>query len=244
MPDDGAAGSLWPVWLQDPRVQRALEWAEHVRHWNETSLSGLVLHAPDPDHMAAVAFAVVHEHQASAALLVKHGLLGSATALMRPAFEAFVRGIWLQWADNQELAHFQKGRDTATPDKIIRKVVKRSGVQRYADLLDTWQQSEKTMHGYVHHGYQSLIRRSGEIDTPPEEVVDLLGFSTSMALHASLEILELAEKRVPANEVATRPQLVAAKQLEIVAMLRAMGLIQLPGETAPAAPTFASEPSP
>ncbi|WP_428992557.1 DUF6988 family protein [Stenotrophomonas maltophilia] len=30
-------------------------------------------------------------------LLVKHGLLGSATALMRPSFEAFVRGLWLQW---------------------------------------------------------------------------------------------------------------------------------------------------
>ncbi|WP_329889262.1 DUF6988 family protein [Stenotrophomonas sepilia] len=243
MPDDGAAGSLWPVWLQDPRVQRALEWADHVQQWNENSLYGLELDGPLPDHMSAVAFAVVHEHQASATLLVKHGLLGSATALMRPAFEAFVRGIWLQWADDQELAHFQKGHDTATPDKIIRKVVKRSGVQRYADLLDTWHQSEKTMHGYVHHGYQSLIRRSGEIDTPPDEVVDLLGFSTSMALHASLEILELAEKRVPPSEVETRPQFVAAKQLEIVAMLRAMGLVQVPGEDAPAPATFASEPS-
>ena len=136
MPDDGATDSLWPVWLQDPRVQWALEWADHVRQWNENSLYGLELAGPLSDHMSAVAFAVVHEHQASAALLIKHGLLGSATALMRPAFEAFVRGIWLQWADDQELAHFQKGHDTATPDKIIRKVVKRSGVQRYADLLD------------------------------------------------------------------------------------------------------------
>lgn len=227
-----------PTWLQDERVQRALVFAEHVRLWNEDRLYGLVLHAPEPDHMSVVAFAVVHEHQSAAMVLVKHGLLGSATALMRPAFEAFVRGLWLQWATDDELALFQKGRETATPDKIIRKVVKRSGVERYADLMDTWQQSEKTMHGYVHHGYQSLIRRSGTIETSPEEVVDLLCFSTAMALHASLETLELAKKRVPEDEVETRPSLVAELQREVVAMLRMLGLVQIPGEEVRPPPTF------
>jgi len=67
---------------------------------------------------------------------------------------------------------------------MSRRVVQRSGEKRYADLLDTWEQSQKTMHGYVHHGYQSLIRRSRVIETSPDEVVDLLGFSTSMALHS------------------------------------------------------------
>ncbi|SDW86086.1 DUF6988 family protein [Lysobacter enzymogenes] len=241
MAEGGAATEVWPVWLQDQRVQRALEWADHVQRWIKINLYGLVLHAPDPDHMAAVAFAVVYEHQASAALLVRHGLLGSATALMRPSFEVFVRGLWLQWANDQELAHFQKGHDTAVPEKMISKVVQRSGVQRYADLLDTWSRSQKTMHGYVHHGYQSLIRLSGIIDTPPEEVVDLLGFSTSMALHASLETVDLAGRRVPEDEVATRPQWVADKQLEIVAMLRAMGLVQMLGKAAPTPPTFADD---
>lgn len=244
MPDDGAPDSLWPVWLQDPRVQRALEWADLVQRWIEDNLYGLVLHAPEPDHMAVVAFAVVHEHQASVTLLVKHGLLGSATALMRPSFEAFVRGLWLQYANDQELAHFQKGHDTAPPEKIIRKVVQRSGEQRHADLFDTWDLSQKTMHGYVHHGYQSLIRRSGTIEIPPGEVVDLLGFSTSMALHAALETVELAGKRAPENESEIRPQWVAEKQLEIVAMLRAMGLVQVLGESAPAPANFAREPSP
>lgn len=238
MPEGGAAPDAWPVWLKEPRVQRALEWADHVRRWNEEQLYGLILHGPEPDHMAVVAFAVVHEHQSSAMLLVKHGLLGSATALMRPAFEAFVRGLWLQWADDQELARFQKGHDTATPEKMIRRVIQRSREKRYADLLDTWEQSQKTMHGYVHHGYQSLIRRSGVIDTSPDEVVDLLGFSASMALHASLETVELAGKRVPEEEMATRPQWVAEKKLEIVTMLRDMGLVQVLGETAPAPPTF------
>lgn len=73
--------------------------------------------------------------------------------------------------------------------------------------------------------------------------MDLLGFITSMALHACLETVELAGKRVPENEAETRPQWVAEKQLEIVAMLRAMGLVQVLGEPAPAPATFASEPS-
>jgi len=97
MPEGGAAHDELSVWMEEPRVQRALEWADHVRRWNEEKLYGLVLHGPEPGHMAVVAFAVVHEHQSSVMLLVKHGLLGSATALMRPSFEAFVRGLWLQW---------------------------------------------------------------------------------------------------------------------------------------------------
>ncbi|MGH8464132.1 MAG: DUF6988 family protein, partial [Pseudomonas sp.] len=132
MPDGVASDEqALPAWLRDERVQQALALADHVRHWNEDRLPGMVMQAPEPDHMAAVAFGVVHEHQKSVMVLVQHGLLGSATALMRPAFEAFVRGLWLQWANDDELAHFQKGHDTATPEKIIRKVVKRSGVQRY-----------------------------------------------------------------------------------------------------------------
>lgn len=230
----------FPAYLEDAPVRQALELADHVRQWNEDRLFGLVLHAPEPDHMSAASLAVVHEHQKSTMVLVQHGLIGSATALMRPAFEAFVRGLWLQWATDEELSHFRKGHDTATPDKLIRKLVKRSGIQRYEDLIDTWQQSEKTLHGYVHHGYQSLIRRSGVMETDPAEVVDLLSFSTSLALHASLEILELAEKRVPEDEIATRPGLVAGLQLEVVAMLRALGLVQLPGEAAPSSSVLAA----
>lgn len=219
-------------YLDDDRVQVALSLAHQVANWNEDRLSGPVLHAPEPDHMAAVAFAVVHEHQKSANVLVQLGLMGSATALMRPSFEAFVRGLWLQWATDDELARFQRGHDTTSPDRVIRVLMKRSGVARHADLLNTWEQSESTLHGYVHHGYQSLIRRSGTIETSPEEVVSLLSFSTAMALHASLEILELAEKRAPASEARTRPQLVAQLQLEVVAMLRMLGLMQMPGEDA------------
>ncbi|WP_425519495.1 DUF6988 family protein [Xanthomonas arboricola] len=47
--------------------------------------------------MAVTAFTVVHEHQRACCQLTYSGLLGSAMALMRPSFEAFVRGLWLQW---------------------------------------------------------------------------------------------------------------------------------------------------
>ena len=40
------------------------------------------------------------EHAAAALVLVKHGLLASAYALMRPQYECLVRGIWLLHAAN------------------------------------------------------------------------------------------------------------------------------------------------
>lgn len=217
---------VWPPYLADQRVQEAFGIAKDVAIWNAERIYGLEVHTNDPGHMAITAFTVVHEHQRACGQLTHTGLLGSAMALMRPSFEVFVRGLWLQWADDAELRRFQLGQDSLNPEKAIKSIVERSGQTRYSDMLDMWLLSKKTLHGYVHHSYQSLIRRGGEIEVPSEEVVSLLNFSSSMAVHASLEILELAERdaleeRREATQAITRPL-----QWELIVFLQAMGLAE------------------
>ncbi|HHK0218907.1 hypothetical protein KGP84_09830 [Burkholderia multivorans] len=216
---------VWPRYLENDAVQRALVIARHVATWNEEKLYGIELHAPEPDHMAVAAFAVVHEHQKSCLILVQNGLLGSASALMRPSVEALVRGLWLQWADDAELLRFQKGEDSLNLERAIKLIVQRSGVARYQDLLGMWTQSKRTLHGYVHHGYQSLIRRSGVFEVPPEEVVSLLIFSASLAVHGAIEITELADKRAIPGQETSRREIVNKMQAELVAILDALNLV-------------------
>jgi hypothetical protein len=91
-----------------------------------------------------------------------------------------------------------------------------------------WKQSKKTLHGYVHHSYQSLIRRSSEIDIPTDEMVSLLTFSSALAIHASLEITELADKRPPLGQEVERRDLVNRLQVDLVTTLAAMGLANIP----------------
>ena len=219
--------AVWPSYIENAGVQGALATAQHVASWSEDSLYGLELHAPEPDHMAATAFAVVHEHQKACLLLVKAGLVGSATALMRPSVEVFVRGLWLQWATDEELARFQKGEDSINLERAIKLIVQRSNIERYKDLLGMWALSKNTLHGYVHHGYQSLIRRSGQIDVPPAEIVSLLNFSSALATHASIELTELADKRAIPGQEAARRNLVNKLQAELVATLGTLSLADI-----------------
>ena len=217
---------IWPPYLADPAVNEAMGLAKDVAVWNADRIYGLEIYTNDPGRMAVTAFSVVHEHHRACGQLTHSGLLGSAMALMRPIFEVFVRGLWLQWADDAELRRYQLGKDSLNPEKAIKWIVERSGQQRYADMLDTWLQSKKTLHGYVHHSYQSLIRQGGEIDILHEEVVSLLTFSSSMAVHASLEITELMERDAPEDRKSATIALTRPLQWELVQFLKTMGLAE------------------
>lgn len=216
----------WPPYITDPEVQAALAFAFEVAQWNEDKLYGVVLDAPEPNHMAATAFAVVQEHQKAVIGLVKWGTMASATALMRPTFEAYVRGIWLTIANDQQLAQFQQGQQSSDPEKLIKLCIKQTGRPRYTDLLAAWRDSKPSLHGFVHNSYQSLIRRAGLFDVPPAEVAMLLHFSSSLALYAAFEILELAQAHPPADQVHERPTWVATRVDEVLSMLDRMGLVR------------------
>ncbi|WP_250528255.1 hypothetical protein [Caballeronia sp. GAWG2-1] len=190
-------------------------------------LYGLKLHASDPKHLSATAFSIVHEHQKSCLFLVQHGLVGSATALMRPSVEALIRGLWLQWADELELVRFQRGEDSLNPERAIKMIVQRSGVARYNDLLAMWVESKTTLHGYVHHSFQSIIRRSGQVDIPPEEIVSLVTFSAALATHASIELTELASKRAVPGQEEARREAMHMLQVELVSFLDALSVAEI-----------------
>ncbi|MDR5776302.1 MULTISPECIES: DUF6988 family protein [unclassified Caballeronia] len=213
--------------MQHDGVRHALQIAQQVATWSEEKLYGLELHAPEPDHMAATAFSIVHEHQKSCLLLVQHGLVGSATALMRPSVEALIRGLWLQWADDTELLRFQRGEDSLNLERAIKMIVQRSGVARYNDLLGMWAESKSTLHGYVHHSFQSIVRRSGQFEMAPEEIVSLLTFSAALATHASIEITELASKRVVPGQEKIGRESMHMLQGELVSILDALGLVEI-----------------
>ena len=223
---DDTQSDVWPPYLADEGVQKALGIARDVAIWNAERIYGIEVHTNDPGHMAVTAFTVVHEHQRACGQLTNSGLLGSAMALMRPSFEVFVRGLWLQWAENSELHRFQQGEDSLDLEKAIKLIVSRSGQTRYSDMLAMWQASKKTLHSYVHHSYQSLIRRSDEFNVPPEEVVSLLNFSSSMAVHASIEITELIERDSKEDGKEATMRIIRPLQWELVQFLNMMGLVE------------------
>ena len=219
--------SIWPAFLADQHVQLALAVAEEIAAWNIASFGEMRLQASEVERMAGIAFFVTHEHHSSAIRLTRLNHTASAMALMRPAFESYVHGIWLMHADEEQLSKFQKGYQSSGPEKLIRMCVKATNKERYAGLLETWEQSKPSLHGFVHNSYQSLIRRSGAIDFTKSEIVDLLRFSGGMALHASLELLEMMKAHAPPDEDATiRSSHLVRLQNELLRLLERVDLVE------------------
>ncbi|KZC21658.1 hypothetical protein RHOFW104R3_20105 [Rhodanobacter denitrificans] len=168
---------------------------------------------------------MVHEHQKSALLLTELGLMASSMALMRPMFEAYVRGLWLVYATQEEFNQYQAGRDSLDLERAIKLILSRSGKSRFNDALEMWKLSKKTLHGYVHNSFQALIRRSGLIELPTADVVSTLNFSSALATLASIEITEIMDSdALPDNKAAVRA-IVNSLQADLVATLAEMGLI-------------------
>lgn len=223
--EEGVGSSeVWPTYMQSERVRELCALGRLVSEWTEDQLYEVGIAASSADHLSLTAFAVVHEHHKSCVLLVEEGLFGSAASLMRPSLDAYFRGLWLQWAEGPELQRFQEGKDSLEPQRFIKQLVQRSNVRRYGELLPLWEQSKKTLHGHVHHGYQSLVRRSGQYEVAAEEVAIMLKFSTGLALHASLDFTELVARTVVATKGGELGRTLARLQREIVAFLLALDL--------------------
>lgn len=223
-PTPNANEPIWPRYMASPEVKEALAIAEHVQHWNVTKLFGLEVHTNDISHLAIASFAVVHEHQTSALILTRQGLMASSMALMRPMFEAYVRGLWLVYATQEEFNRYQLGRDSLDLERAIKLIRKRSDKVRFDDMLEMWKLSKETLHGYVHHSFQALVRRSDLVELPIQDVVSTLNFSSALATHASIEITEVMDSdALPENKVAVR-KIVNALQTDLVAILASMKL--------------------
>jgi len=220
--------TVWPPYIASPEVQHSLAIAKHVAAWNEEKLYGIEVHTNDISHLGIASFAIVHEHQKSALLLTELGLMASSMALMRPMFEAYVRGLWLVYATQEEFNQYQAGRDSLDLERAIRLILSRSGKSRFNDALEMWKLSKKTLHGYVHNSFQALIRRSGLIELPTADVVSTLNFSSALATIASIEITEIMDSdALPENKAAART-IVNSLQADLVATLAEMGLAAVP----------------
>lgn len=194
-----AAPEFWPEYLQDAGVEKVMKLAAACGQWNRDRLTDLSIGGETPIHVATAAFDLTHEHHGSVMDLLIDGRLGSALALLRPCFEALVRGLWLvRGSDTAQFQNFEEGRDSKTVEQLLGDI-KRKAKAGSEDtfLLETWKLSKDSLHQYTHTSYQLLVRRMGEdlLETPVphSEVEDAVRFATATAMLASIEIAKLGK---------------------------------------------------
>lgn len=180
----------------DTNAVERLERVQSGTRLLRTSLETLWDELPDPSDLRVLAvrgFAnIVRQHTTSQWLLLQHQLDVSATALVRPTYEAMVRAIWaLRGAENAWIAAFfaprkeaiesdaetRKGPDIAAMLEVIARHHPASVHQSLRSLKEaTW----RGMHSYVHGGIRPVVQSF--VPFPYHEAASLLINANGMFL--------------------------------------------------------------
>lgn len=99
---------------------------EKSRRWMilcSSIVDGANFVASDRTRVVASLHHLCIEHHSGIILLCDNGVHGSAFALHRPQFEAYIRGAWLHHcADDQQIQKFLDGNDPPKVDDMIRRL--------------------------------------------------------------------------------------------------------------------------
>jgi hypothetical protein len=127
--------------------------------WVQQHLDGLMLAEPcKRSHLSGGCLHATIEYGMAIVVLVDEGLYGSALALVRLQFEAYVRGIWLaQCATDGEVD--KAGQDEFPRIDPMIASLERPGLLDSAFLSMVKRDSWKSLNSLTHTGYQQIGSR-------------------------------------------------------------------------------------
>jgi hypothetical protein len=145
------------------------------------------------------------EHQTGIHVLVEHGVIGSAFALIRPQFEAYLRGVWLhQCATDAQVSSFLAGEEPPKVGVLIEAVQKLEGFEEGAlgNLKKTiW----RNLNDFTHGGTIQVKARNTMDEIASnyrrEHIVGLLQSSVTLALLAGTAMATVVNSGELANNL-------------------------------------------
>ena len=167
-------------------IEAALANSADLSNWLDMSIHGKEIQADDRERIVGALFDQVHEHHKAIQLLIKSSLVGSAFSLFRPAFETYVRGVWLlRCAPEKELEDFKKD----IVDKFIADLI--GGIEALPDY------NVGTLSKVKREAF-SAVRRITPDQIKPNysegEMLKVIKSSDTIALLTASEIFSMAER--------------------------------------------------
>jgi hypothetical protein len=173
---------------------------------NSSSMTdGIVIDSSARCRVPATLFHLSVEHQQSIHILITEKLYGSASALLRPQFEAYVRGIWYHHcASNSKLRSFLKGAEPPRISEMLTDIGKIPNFD-YQILLETKQSVWSVLNEFTHGGsVQARARMTGhEIvsNYSTEHIVGMLRWSSTLSLMGYIGMANVAKNIPLANSL-------------------------------------------
>jgi hypothetical protein len=178
--------------------------SSRLSRWIDTKINGVAIPSTVRGRMAGGCLDQALEHQKAIVLLVRRQHFGSALALIRLAFESYVRGVWLhQCATDTELTKYTRDKLKKEFYEIIAEIEQTEAFKEGV-LSATKKRSWRAMNSFTHSGYSQAVRRNTEEFIEPNyeepEILEVLQFSNAIALLTCIEIASLANNRDLAYE--------------------------------------------
>ncbi len=186
-------------------VNNRVAQSENLIIWLDRFIEGLSIPTNDRAIIVAACEDVALEHHKSIVLTTREQLHGSAFALIRIQFEAYIRGQWLHYcASDDELAKF-KERDKL--DKTFGQLIEDLEGQEAFNvgvLSRIKQDSWDAMNSFTHTGFVQVLRRISDTELgsnyPEEEIVGTVDIADSIALWSALAIVNVSTDEPTAKE--------------------------------------------
>jgi hypothetical protein len=169
------------------------------------SVDNLSLNASEKNRAAAGCIHLAIGHHAAIALLVENQHFGSAAALVRPQFEAFLRGAWLRHcASDLVVNEFLDDKNPPSPDTMIKELEQ---IDDYKSLVLSLFKKKMwdALCSYTHAGGLHITRRISATEIiqnySPEEIINMLEISNLLALYLAAEISGLTQNQNAGNKI-------------------------------------------
>ncbi len=181
----------------DDRVVAALLELRDVVRFIDKNTGGMAIPGDHRSRLVLGCFDLAIEHQAGILILVEHGLIGPAYALLRCLVDATVRGMWLLYcASVDDLQTFQRDGLHYKGFKALATELEAATATTGSALTTLHECLWSIMSDYTHTGFQHVVRRSGDGFTGPnypvEEVTGNLRIAASIGLVAATFLAHVA----------------------------------------------------
>ena len=187
-----------------PETVLAVQHSQTLGNWIDSKME-VAIDWEGRNWLAATCFDIVHEHHKSIALLLEHNCYGSALTLLRPIYEAYVRGKWLlHCATEEDLQKFLKKDDIQRRlRKLVSEIQERD--KHAGQMLEEIRAKHvATFSSFVHTGSWQILSRHTEQTIEPNyderHITSLIILADGLALFAGLEIANLARNSELAKE--------------------------------------------
>ena len=167
--------------------------SEELVDWINNKIRNLGLPSGRHARFSASCFDIVHEHHRSIVLLVANRLYGSAFALVRPAYETLVRGLWIwQCATEEQIQKIIDKDDIGLSLSELLSDIEEKEEPKYLGQVvnEVKKRHWRSFNSLTHTGFHQIARRNTQEHIEPSydenEIEDIIGFVDALALLAVL----------------------------------------------------------